>query len=162
MTLVAVSRFRELSLMPSEDVDVLEQAYPGYLAGRLEKAEAWIHARLVKRYVTPFSTVSPPLIVVGWIVDIVTLDAYLRRGFNPTSAQDALIEKQAETARAEVLEAADSESGLFELPLRQDAPSTSGATLGGPFGYSESSPYVWTTRQARQARQEDADGEGTS
>lgn len=162
MTIVSVTRFRDLSLMPSEDVDVLEQAYPGHISGRLEIAESWIHARLAKRYATPFSSTSPPSIFVGWVVAIVTLDAYLRRGFNPTSAQDALIERQADTARAEVVEAANAESGLFELPLRQDASASSGATLGGPFGYSEASPYVWTTQQVRRARGEDADGEGSS
>jgi hypothetical protein len=93
-----------------------------------------------------------PEIVLSWLVRISTLDAYLRRGFDPSSRQDAEIVKAAEAARAEVKEAADAQDGLWDLPLRQDAPGTSGITAGGPLGYAEASPYDWTDRQIEAVR----------
>jgi hypothetical protein len=156
MAILELGGFRTRSIMPSEDVDWLEEHYPGFIVARIAYHEGKMNARLAKRYAVPFSSSSPPDAAVGWIVDLVTLDAYLKRGFNPSAEQDGLIPNAAETAKAEILEAANSETGLFELPLRQDAPSSSGVSKGEPFGYSEQSPYTWTDRQ----REAIADGEG--
>jgi hypothetical protein len=161
VALLDVSSFRDATLMPSEDVDALEAMYPAYLRKRIEIREGWMNARLTKRYAVPFSPASPPSVAVGWLVAMVTLDAYLKRGFNPESKQDALIEAAELSARTEILEAANDETGLFDLPLRADAPGASGVTKGGGLGYSEASPYVWTGVQARRARDDDARGEGS-
>lgn len=161
MALLALADFKSRSIMPSEDVDALEAQYPGYVAKRLALREGLMNARLAKRYATPFEPASPPDVAVGWLVAMVTLDCYLRRGFNPSSAQDQIIADEAKRAETEILEAANSETGLFELPLRQDAPGASGVSKGGPFGYSEASPYVAFNMQRETARGEDSSGRGT-
>jgi hypothetical protein len=148
---LTVQQFRVRSVMPSEDVDELELRAPGFLAGALADEYSWICDRLKKRYLAPFA--SPvPTTVLRWLTHMVTELAYEKRGYNPTSAQDGKIAERAATARAEVKEAADSETGLFDLPLRQDAPGASGVSQGGPFGYAEASPYEWTDRQHEAVR----------
>lgn len=138
--------FRRASVMPSSDVDLLEETEPGFLAERAELWTGWIKARLAKRYVTDFAAGTVPRPIRGWMVALLTVDAYKRRGWNPSSAQDADIAKDAETAKAEILEAANSKDGLFELPLLEGS-SSSGVSRGGPRSYSEVSPYTWTDRQ---------------
>ncbi len=147
--------------MPGADVDALEQGEPGFLDETIADELAHIESRLTKRYVTPFSEVSPPRAVLRWLTRIVTLKAYEKRGFNPTSAQDQLIVDAATKAEADIIEAANSETGLFDLPLRQDAPGASGVSKGGPFGYSEQSPYVSSSKQRHAARDEDSRGDGS-
>lgn len=157
MALLDFNGFRARTLMPRADVDALEADEPGFIAGRIAEHEGWMNARLAKRYAVPFSSESPPDIAVGWLCKLVTPEAYGKRGWNPSSEQDRLtILQPAIDAKAEILEAATSETGLFELPLRQDLPSSSGVSKGEPFGYSEQSPYTWIDRQ----REAIADGEG--
>lgn len=144
-------QFRDRTDMPVEDVDDLQQRQPGWLQGRVVGVYAEICARLKKRYQAPFAAPIPE-VVLGWMTSIVTLSAYKKRGYNPTSAQDQEISKEADRAWAAVKEAADSEEGLYDLPLRQDAPGSSGVSQGGPFGYSEASPYEWTDVQREAVR----------
>ena len=146
-----VAAFRLRTVMPGEDVDALEVTYPGFLAAKIAEASAWLNGRLRKRYVVPFAAPVPE-IVLSWLVRVVTLDAYLRRGFDPSSKQDQEIIKAATDAKAEVKEAADSKDGLWDLPLREDAQGTSGVAAGGPLGYAEASPYDWTDRQIEAVR----------
>lgn len=148
-----VEDFRTRTVMPSGDVDELEARDPGFLAARLVRELSWIHSVLKKRYAVPFAEPIPE-IVLGWLTDLVTHAAYQRRGYNPGSAQDGEFKEAAERARAEIKEAADSDKGLFDLPLREDGPSASGISKGGPLGYAEQSPYTWTDRQAEVARGE--------
>src|SRR5262249_40937353 len=138
-----LSGFKLRSEMPDEDIDLVEQRYPGYLAAKLDEETAWINGRLKKRYAAPFKD-PVPTIVLGWLAKIVTPAAYKKRGWNPSSEQDQDILKEAETAREEIKEAADSNEGLFELPVRQDLPGGTGVVFGGPLGYAEASPYTWT------------------
>ncbi len=138
--------------MPPADVNALEANRSGFITKRLEIRTGEIHARLAKRYATPFSSDSPPDAVVGWLVALVTLDAYMARGFNPGSEQDGIVVADSQRAQDAIKEAADSQTGLYDLPLRQDSVGTSGVTLGGPLGYSEASPYEWTDVQAEAVR----------
>lgn len=153
------AEFRTLSLMPSTDVDDLEARAPGFLDAQLSIESARIDARLSKRYAVPFAAPYPDA-VRGWLARLVTRTAYLKRGIDPTDAQWASYDEDAKAALTEIVDAANSETGLHELPLRQDT-TASGITKGGPYGYSEASPYVWTTRQGDAARREDAAGEGS-
>lgn len=150
MPYLDVATFRARSLMPSEDVDDLEERSPGFVAARIAYHEGRINARLAKRYAVPFGAPVPE-IVLGWLTDLVQLDCYLRRGFNPTSQQDGLIESSAQRAHDDIKEAADSATGLYDLPTRQDVADTAIAR-GGPFAYSEASPYEWTDRQREEVR----------
>lgn len=153
-----VERFKKLTLMPPGDVSALEATDADFLPARLEARSSWLDARLAKRYAVPFDANDPPAVVVDWIVALVTLEAYLRRGFSPTSEQDALIVEAAKTAREEIKEAADAKEGLFELPLRQADTGTTAVTRGDVLSYTEASPYTWTDVELEAAREEDATG----
>lgn len=155
-----VDGFKTRSSMPNSSVEELEAQKPGYLAARAVMRSAQLNSRLAKRYVTPFGVapVSPstaatlvPDAVIRWMVAWLTLDAYKALGFDPSSEQDKTILDDAKQADDEVREAADSESGLFELPLRTTDPKT-GITQGGPYFYSEPDPYSWTDIQHEEAR----------
>lgn len=147
-----VAGFRVRTEMPDEDVELVEARYPGFLLARLEEETSWINGRLMKRYAVPFKA-PVPAIVLGWLTKLVTPSVYRKRGWNATSEQDQQILDAEKTAREEIKEAANSNDGLFELPLR-DRPDVSAVSAGGPLAYSEASPYTWTDRQKEAARGE--------
>lgn len=156
---LTLAEFRTLSLMPAASVDELEAIAPGFIAGQLELESANVDARLAKRYAVPFS--SPyPIAVRGWVARLVTRTAYLKRGIDPNDPQWVSYDEDSKAAKAEILEAANSETGLYELPLRSDT-AASGLRAPSPLGYSEASPYVWADRQGSTARDEDVAGEGS-
>jgi hypothetical protein len=154
-----INAFKLRSNMPPEFVDALEATQAGWFAGKNESVSRWIDARLSKRYATPFTAPIPETVLV-WATHLMTWEAWQRRGYDPAdlSMQQAI--EDAKTARDEVKEAADCADGLFELPLRADT-TAPGIVKGGPFGYTEASPYVWTTKQRCAATDEDANGDGT-
>lgn len=143
------AEFKARTVLNNADVDLVNTKKADFFETCLADESAWIDARLCKRYGVPF-TAPVPSAVFRWLVQIVTFKACLVLGWSPESAQDAWIKDQHDLAIAEVKEAADSETGLFDLPRRQDL-TTSGITKAGPLGYSEASPYTWTTRQAEMA-----------
>lgn len=149
-----VAGFQLRTVMPFEDVDFLESNHSGFLDARLEVGTSIINARLAKRYAVPFADPVPE-IVLGWLVAVVTVKAYQKRGWNPSDQQSQDILDEAKEALEQLKEAADSEIGLFDLPLRADAENASGVTKGGPLGYTETSPYRWTDVQAEAADADD-------
>ncbi len=142
--------FRTRTIMPEQDVDQLWQERPGYLEAAVAGALADITARLRKRYLTPFTatggTNPRPEIVVVWQTKIVTPEAYRARGYNPQDPTMEWSEKDRDRAYEQIKEAADSETGLYDIPLLPTV-DTSGVAKGGPLGYSEASPYSWTDVQ---------------
>lgn len=140
---------KDLGSMPAEDIDALEVLYPGITNRLAIFYSGKINARLRKRYATPFADV--PDTPVGLLICASQLVAYrlwLKRGFNPRSEHNQAIRDDYQEARDWLIEAADGQDGLIELPLREtDPPAASGVDQGGPLGYSEASPYTWTTRQ---------------
>lgn len=158
--LPTIAAFKARTVMPSGDVDDLESRSAGWLVARAAIISAKLDSRLSKRYAAPFESPFPET-VVGWCADMLTRDAYLKRGVNPSDAQWVEIKAAAERADAEVKEAADSVSGLFELPLRNDT-TAGGISRGGPRSYSEAGPYSWMTAQAAAAVDEDDQGFGTT
>lgn len=150
---LTLTEFRAITTMPWGDVDDLEIAAPGWIVNQVIVVSGLIDGRLRKRYAAPFE-VPIPDIVRSWAARIVTLRAYLRRGVDARDAQFQVILDDATRAEAEIKEAADSKDGLFELPIRQDLPTSGGIARGGPLGYSEASPYTWTTVQADTAADE--------
>jgi hypothetical protein len=150
---LTLAEFQALSVIPSEFVSAIETLSPGWTLAQLTLESARIDARLSKRYGVPFQ-LPAPICVQGWLAKIVTLSAYLRRGFDPTDRQGASYIADRDGALAEIKEAADAVDGLFDLPLRADL-TTSGVTRGSPKAYSEQSPYVFTDGQSRVGRQED-------
>lgn len=152
-------QYKALAVIPAEFITAIETITPGWTLAQLTSESAWINSRLSKRYAVPF--VDPcPEVVPRWLARIVTVSAYLKRGFDPTDRQGAMYVSQRDEALAEIKEAADAENGLFDLPLRADT-TASGISKGFPKAYSEQSPYAWTDVQRNAGRQEDESGGGT-
>jgi phage gp36-like protein len=159
MAYLTLLEFTNLSIVPSAVIDRVEASDPGWIAAQLEEESAWIDARLAKRYAAPFA--SPyPRVVRLWLTKMVSAAVYDKHGVQPLDEQAQRYYAAADTARAEIREAADAEQGLFELPLRADT-TEGGITRGRTLSYSEASPYVWRDRQARRGRCEDRRGRGS-
>jgi hypothetical protein len=159
MAYLSLSEFKLRTTLPAEYVDAIETAQAGWIAAQLESWSKWIDARLRKRYAAPFSDPYPEA-VLSWLGRIVTLRCMLRRGVDATDAQFIEIKADADAAVLEVKEAADSETGLFDLPLLSVS-DTSAIVKGGPFCYSEQSPYVAFDAQRETGRDEDRFRGGT-
>lgn len=139
------------TMMPAGEVEALDIASPGWLATQLETVSDVINSRLRKRYAVPFALDSVPGVIVDMLVSIVTARAYVKRGVAPTDEQFGLVKEQADAALATLKEIADSNEGLYDIPIRDDSTAT-GATLGGPLGYSEAGPYDAWDRQIEAVR----------
>lgn len=116
-------------------------AWWAFIDAQLVAETAKMNARLAKRYNVPFASPFPQM-ARAWLAAVVTPLVYRKRGIDPTDEQIVAADSFAQIARDEQKEAADSETGLFELPLRADT-NASGVERGGPFAYSEASPYTW-------------------
>ena len=156
---LSTAQFKTRTLMPSEFVDAIEDVDAGWTLIQLEEVSAWINSHLRKRYDAPFQE-PYPIQVLSWLTRIVTVRCFLKRGVDATDEQFLSIQQDAIDAKAEILDASNGDAGLFDLPLRSDTTAT-GISKGGPFGYSEQSPYVGFTMQARTGREEDRNGRGT-
>jgi hypothetical protein len=152
MAYLTVEQFQALAVCPSSYVDQIESEQPGWTLTQLNFWSSFIDSRLAKRYATPFDADSPPLVVQGWLTRLVTERVYLRRGVDSVDAQIISIQEDAKNAQAEIKEAADSKDGLFELPVRADAPGGDGVSRGKVLTYSEQSPYTWTFVQEENGR----------
>lgn len=125
--------------------------------------------KLTKRYQTPlgvdgsgtFNLDDVPLGVKSRVCEIVMFHLWVKRGMNPTSAQDqqAIIEAK-DAAWKWLDEAADSEKGFVELPRRAITPDIADVSKAGPRSYSEQSPYVAFDIQGRDGRADDGRGRG--
>lgn len=153
---LTVQEFRTRTTMPQADVDEVELSETGYILARLAARTARINAQLRKRYAVPF--VAPvPEVVLDWLTTVTTPDIWLKRGVNPSDAQVAAIFAMADKAWAEIEKAADSETGLYDLPLREDTTAT-GISQGTPMSSSQQSPYAWIDDQRTAAVTEDSNG----
>lgn len=152
-----ISAFKLRAIIAPGHVDALETEQPGWVDAQSELVSRRIDARLGKRYAVPFATA--PEIVLDWAARLLTLQCFQRLGWNPSDPQAEQIQKDADDAEAEIKEAADAVTGLYDLPL---ANGTSGISKGMPRVYTEASPYVWTDVQREAGRAEDSNAGGTS
>jgi hypothetical protein len=155
---LTLAKFKTLTVMPGSFVDAIEITDPGWVDTQLLYWSAWLDSRLRKRYLAPF-VLPYPLAVEGWLSRLVTVRCYLKRGVDPTDEQYADVKADDVDARKEITEAAESVTGLFDLPVRADL-DASGISQGNPRSYSEQSPYSWTTVQGEAGRAEDRNGNG--
>ena len=141
------STFTDASIMSPEYATAIETMHPGWMALGLTRWSNWIDARLAKRYTTPFDADSPPPVVQEWLNRLFTHRCYLKRGVDSTDAQVEALAADAKAAADEITEAANAKDGLFELPLRADAPGVTGVSRGDVLSYTEASPYTWSELQ---------------
>jgi hypothetical protein len=159
MAYLTLEEFKLYSLIPPEFVDRVEVQNPGFIAAQLELSSAVIDSRLRKRYDAPFKE-PYSLVLLSWLARLVTMSVWLRRGYSPTDEEARTYQDQYNQVQTDLKEAADSENGWLDLPLRQDT-KQSGIVTQVPRVYSEAGPYVWTTKQRQRAREEDSNGGGT-
>lgn len=150
---LTIDEFKNHTTMPPEFIDGTDGVDLDFLTVQLERWSRWIDSRLRKRYSVPFA-LPAPMAVQGWLEALVTVRCYNRRGVNPTDEQYQDAVKAADTARAEITEAANSAEGLFDLP-EDDTADKSAIAKGGPSTYSEQSPYVAFDAQIDTGRNED-------
>lgn len=156
---ISVDEFRTRCLLPGHVIDGLPA---GFLEAQLAGVSSRIDGRLSKRYPVPFREPYPD-IVKSWIVDIVSLSCWLKRGMSANDEAFGEYKAKSDRAIEELKEAADSEIGLFDLPSETGTGGdVSGIQRGGPRVYSEASPYVGFDRQARAGRMQDRGGRGSS
>lgn len=114
-------------------------------------------------YITDNTYYAPtpiPEVALGWVVAMVDVDVWDRRGVNAQDPTIARYVAKVEKADVQIAAAANSNEGLFELPLN-DAVAASAVQHGGPLAYTEASPYVSADRQQAQGFFEDLRGSGT-
>lgn len=139
-------------IVPVGRVDVLPAVTHYEIVAASVQSE--IESRLGKRYTIPFAPPYTPALF-RWFEAFVTVSLYDRRGWNPSAAEDARIVDRYTQAEKDIQEAADSDTGKFDLPLRADLPGQSGISKGGPFACADASPYAGFDRQARDGRFQD-------
>jgi hypothetical protein len=152
-----IATLKLVSVMPSTDIDARESAQAGWIDAKIAEVSGWIDGQLSKRYAVPF--VAPyPAAVTRWTNHLVTFELYRRRGWDPQDQEAVMSQEDAATAKAEIQKAADSVTGLYDLPL---ATGASGISKGSPRSYSEQSPYVAFDRQSATGRNEDSNRGGS-
>lgn len=151
--------YRARTGLPGAWLDAVQLNAAGWVDTLLEDVSAQIDARLAKRYAVPFVD-PPPRCVLRWLAAIADPMVLRKRGVDQTDEQYIDIRNLADQAWKEVEEAANGNTGLFDLPARADT-TASGISKGGPFGYSEASPYVAFDDQGRRGREEDRNGRGS-
>lgn len=154
---IDIAELKMLGSMPAEDVDDVEARYPGITAATITAVSGMFDARLRKRYAVPFEAPYPQplkMAVSGWVA----YRLWLKRGFNPSAEHNGSIELDYTEAKEWLSEAANSETGLIELPKKEEPLGPGAVSAGGPLGYSEASPYAWTTLQRGTGQSEDSNG----
>lgn len=165
MAYLTYDEFKARARLPPEYIDGVSACSRDFVTLTLELESAYIDGRLFKRYAVPFDPNLPaPLCVQRWLVDLVSLQVWLRRGMDATQMDADLYAKAAEQARLDLKEAADSDTGLWDLPLRVDTTTentVSGIKKPKLRSYSETSPFVGQRIQRTRGREEDRNGRGT-
>jgi hypothetical protein len=103
---------------------------------------------------------APPVpeIILKWVTTLVTADVFRRHGVNPNDPMMLGLVEEVKQVRLEIEEAANSQTGLFDLPTNED--EASAIDTGGPLGFSDTSPYRWMDRQQALGSRQDAEGLG--
>lgn len=159
---LTIARYKLLSAMPSSFIDEVEDRYAGYVAAQVEIISARIDAKLRKRYDFPVTDVTKiPLVVEAWTTHLLDTEVFLKRGVSATDEQWQEYVKRKDGALSELDQAANSETGLFDLPKRNDDSSESGIVYGAPLVYSEQSRYVGFDREAEIGHAEDRTRSGS-
>ncbi len=151
MPYLSVEQFTVRTVAPSTRIDEVQAAAPGWLDAQLATNSALIDSILAKRYATPFASPAPEP-VLNWLTRLVTTQLYFKVGFDPTDAQAAQIMADQAVVMAELKEAANAATGMYELPLRSDQPTSRGIAKRSFIGRADQTPFDWQDRQLRAVR----------
>lgn len=151
MAYLTLDEYRGLSLLPSAAIDDLDAQSPDWIANTIAAQSSVIDARLAKRYLVPFSDPCPAK-VKEWLVRLLDARSYLKLGVDANDQQIEWIHADVAEVFKEMQEAADSQTGLWQLPLIQGQPGSNGIISPKVLSFSQASPYSWIKTQARKAR----------
>lgn len=113
--------------------------------------ESKLHDQLRNRYAVPF--LHPNATAKGWIAAQVAFEVLRKRGVDPTDVMYGEYRDAAQLARDEITAAANSDTGLFELPLLVSVTPVA----RGFRGISDADPAAWKRRQGVRAAEERAE-----
>jgi hypothetical protein len=138
--------------LPNSDIDAMNTTYPEFIASVCDRVTRLIYARLRKRYKLPLVAPYPPDLIDA-AIHLATWQVYVKRGVSDeTSLLSDELKAERDAANTWLLEVANSETGLLELATLDSAANDGSVEKGGPFVYSEASPYDWTDRQSEAVR----------
>lgn len=159
MGYITREEFVLMTVMPATYVAEIETKTAGWIDKQIDMASARVDTQLRKRYDVPFANPAP-VIVKEWVARMVEVSCWLKRGVRTTDEQFLEYKARGDKALEELDLAANSETGLFDLPL--SGTNTSGVvTRSWPRAYSEASPYVWTDDQREIGHSEDTSRGGS-
>lgn len=128
-------------------IEYLAEAGPDFCTAQIAIAESRIRDQLSKRY-NMDAIVSANDTLKGWIAALVSVKVLTRRGIDPTDILWKTIQDAATIANDEIKQAAQSDTGRFDLP-RATAVRKSVIV-----GSSDHDPHAWIRRQAIKTRDE--------
>jgi len=148
----------DLSYTDLSDYCDLQEAYIAgagqrFINTQIRMIRAKIYDRLRVRYDVDAMKLAEPDTVKRWIGELIAPKVYRKRGIDPTDAVYTEFLRVAEAAEAEITAAADSVTGLYQLPLSSSNES-SAATKPKIASSSDADPGAWKRRQALRARRE--------
>lgn len=127
-------------------IEYLAEAGPDFCTAQIAIAESRVNDQLSKRYAVPFALANDT--VKGWIASMVALKILTRRGIDPTDILWKTIQDAATIANDEIKQAAQSDTGRFDLP------KANAARKPVIVGSSDHDPHAWIRRQAIKTREE--------
>lgn len=157
---LTIATLKTSSIVADEWIDEVELRYPGFITQQIQLTSGWMDGRLRKRYPNAF-TVPYADQIVQWCAAIVADKVMRKRGIDETDRQAEQYAEDRKRAEDEIKEAADSENGLWDIPLRSDT-LTTGIVDPVPRSSSQQSPYVWQDEQIATAMNEDLNGMSTT
>jgi hypothetical protein len=136
---LTTSTYLNFTVLPAEYHAEVEARYPGWIAEQIGIWGEVIDSRLRKRYAVPFAA-PIPVAVQMWLARLLDVRLLLKRGVDPTDAQFVELNRSATDVMAELKEAADSNTGLYDLPLT--AQGGTAILRQQPLGFSNAGPYA--------------------
>lgn len=144
-----LAAYRSTTTIPGSIVDRCASGGKS-VQGWLDIHWSHIKARLVKRYAveSDFQGGDVPEKIIEWLVILTDIDVWKCVGGVPEGREDGWADKDRERVESELKEAANADSGLFELPAKaSDALGASAVNKGGPLLASSTTIYGWYDKQ---------------
>lgn len=142
--------WQELADYCSLQPEKLLAAGQRFVEAQVRIFESKLHDQLRNRYAVPFK--NPNDTVKGWIAVQVTVEVRKKIGVDPNDVMFIEDKEAAKLARDEITAAANSDTGLFELPLLVSVTPVA----RGFRGISDADPAAWKRRQGERAQFERA------